>query len=306
MLIKSNILIENIVKASYPSSLGIGFGLIFYYCWSVGYMPAGVSLGDSLVAFFVVAIAYFFYFTLAMLVFYLSLPTIWLSKVVSGFIAKILRRLPLSKRKTIRRRSVGTIAQSPSRLLCIAVYLVVLLFLLMSKDNITRISHELWFDVLILCISIPCIRLCWKGILRANFVSYMIHGHMHILIMLSAFFLMFFLTSRYYLTEGIMRMAGIRKDNVSIMFDDARYKFVRRSILGYEGEENVGAYVIRGPHDCGREKYGYLIPQKNSPLAANIIFSGMGSNYLIEISDCRFLIPIGEVMIAYAAKTKKF
>lgn len=49
-------------RISYPFSLVIGFGFIFLYCKKIGYMPIGISLGDSMIALFVVVWAYFWYF----------------------------------------------------------------------------------------------------------------------------------------------------------------------------------------------------------------------------------------------------
>lgn len=64
--------IGSALKISYPFSLVIGFGFIFLYCKKIGYMPIGISLGDSLIALFVVVSAYFCYFVMLIIVLQVS------------------------------------------------------------------------------------------------------------------------------------------------------------------------------------------------------------------------------------------
>lgn len=296
--------IGSALKITYPFSLVIGFGFIFIYCRKVGYMPIGISVGDSLVALFVSAWAYLLYFFLFLIILQVSTPLIWLANKITYAITRLYRFLPREKRKKLRLRSRGTIFKTPSRLFCVIIYLFFCLLVLLHREEAIDELGYFWFDVVFFSFVVPCIKMGWRGVAGHGLFLRM-PGVNKLLIGLFVVVLLVLISeSNTYVSEKIMESVGIRRSEVVVQFDDAYHGFIGRALLDksvFSTEKGEG-FSISAPGLCAERRQEIYFPSKPAPISADVLFSGIGAYHLVEIQGCRFLVPNERVMVAYKIK----
>lgn len=194
-----------------------------------------------------------------------------------------------------------TIFKTPSRFLCVILYLSVCLVLLSYKGEIIEKSAAFWFDVILFSFVVPCVKMAWRGVVGHRLFRGM-SGMNKLLAGLSFIVSLVLLSeSSTYVSEKIMETVGIRKSGAVVQFDDGYHGFIGMAFMDKSAlpAEGGGGGSISAPGLCAKDRQEFYFPDKPRPIEVDVLFSGIGAYHLIKMQGCRFLVPNERMMMAH-------
>ena len=291
-----------VMKAAILAVNVLGVAAIVCYCMSIGYFPQGLSISDTLVLVFL-AIGYGFFLGIMFLMCYVaSWPVTSLLQIARRGILWALAKCSFSWRVRIRRLLRFRAPLPVSKTVPVMLVLVLCLIWLLGWKKFSQI-HVFWSDVVAFASLGGIAIFLWKNLVNLPSVSVLPAKYRVVSVvgamLISAFLVM---ESKGDLSINAFAMVNLRRDRVSIELDEEYREFAKRVLAEGKTIGDPNGFSIRFPNElqCKSAKGESPFSKDNGGLIkANILFGGVGANYVVEIGGCNFIVPNDKIKVSY-------